>query len=126
MRDYQTKRERAIPNDVWRMTIDIIRGYYRRKENLKDLVDETPDKCAHSSGGIPGSPVETKAIKRERDRDIVVAIDKALNEVPEEYRHGVWQKVLYNAPYPHDADKTTYSRHKSEFVLRVAFYLGLS
>ena len=127
MREYQTKKEKVLPNDIWKITIGYIRGYYRRKENLQDMVDEQPDpRQPHVQGGVPGSPTEAKAMKRENDRDVVAAIDKALDSIPKEYRHGVWQKVMYNSPYPEDANVKTYSNYKAEFVIRTAKYLGLA
>lgn len=126
MREYQTKREKILPKDVWQVTLHTIRGYYRRKENLEDITDEQPDpRQPHVKGGVPGSPTEAKAVKREKDRDIVAAIDKALREIPKEYQHGVWQKVMYNAPYPDDAATKTYSRYKAEFIIRAARYLKI-
>lgn len=126
MREYQTKREKILPKDVYMTTLHIIRGYYRRKENLQDMLDESPDPDkAKAKGGTPGSPTETKAVRREKDRDVVAAIDKALDAIPKEYRHGVWQKVMYNAPYPDDAHISTYSRYKADFVIMAAYNLGL-
>ncbi|MBQ8933917.1 MAG: hypothetical protein IJ061_06505 [Lachnospiraceae bacterium] len=127
MREYQTEKEKILPKDVYMTTLHMIRGYYRRKENLQDMIDEGPDpRQPHVKGGATGSPVESKAMKRERDRDVVAAIDRALKEIPEEYRHGVWQKVMYNAPYPDDAALKTYSNHKATFVILAASYLGLT
>ena len=126
MREYQTKKEKVLPNDIWKITISYIRGYYRRKENLQDMVDGQPDpRQPHVKGGVPGSPTEAKAMKRESDRDVIAAIDKAIASIPEEYRHGVWQKVMYNSPYPTDATLATYSRYKSEFIIMTAKNLHL-
>lgn len=127
MREYQTRKEKVLPKDVYMATLNMIRGYYRRKENLEDVIDESPDpRQPHVKGGVPGSPTESKAAKRWNDREVVTAIDKALNAVPKEYRHGVWQKVMYNAPYPDDAAAKTYSNYKAQFVIRAAVYLGLA
>ena len=127
MKDYQTKKEKLVlPKDVYMRTIWMIRGYYRMKENLQDAVDAQPDpNQPRAKGRTPGSSTESKAVKREHDRDIVAAIDKALEQTPKEYRHGVWQKVMYNAPYPDDAHITTYSRYKADFVIMAAHNLGL-
>ena len=127
MRDYQTKKERRVlPKDVYMRVIWTIRGYYRMKEDLDAAIDEQPDPDQpRVQGGTPGSQTEAKAMKREHDRDMVAAIDKALEQIPKEYRHGVWQKVMYNAPYPDDAALKTYSGYKTEFVLRAANYMGI-
>lgn len=125
-REYQTQKEKVLPSDIWKITISYIRGYYRRLENLRDMIDEQPDpRQPHVQGGVKGSPTETKAQRRERDRAVVAAIDQALETIPEEYRHGVWQKVMYNNPYPDDAAISTYSRYKSAFIIKTAQNLGL-
>ena len=126
MRDYQRKKGKyVLPRTLYRMTVYQIRDYYRLKERLKDIVDEQPDpRQPHVSGGKKESNVETKSIKRERDNDVVTAIEKAKRLIPEEYRRGVWESVMYNEPYPNDAARETYSRHKSKFVYMVAKYLG--
>ena len=127
MKDYQTAKERVVlPKDVYMQTIWKIRGYYRMKENMDAAIDEQPDpRQPHVKGGTPGSQTEAKAMKREHDRDLVTAIDRALDSIPKEYRRGVWQKVMYNAPYPDDAHVSTYSKYKGEFVIRAAKYMGM-
>ena len=125
-REYQTKHSKNIlPRAVYMKTVYQIRDYHRLKENLQDTLDEQPAPRQPSvSGTKKGSVVETKAIKRERDHDIVKGIDEAIETIPEEYRHGVWQKVMYNSPYPEDAALSTYSRYKAEFIVMVAYNLG--
>lgn len=125
-REYQTKHSKNIlPRAVYMKTVYQIRDYHRLKENLQDTLDEQPAPRQPSvSGTKKGSVVETKAIKRERDYDIVKGIDEAIETIPEEYRHGVWQKVMYNSPYPEDAALSTYSRYKAEFIVMVAYNLG--
>lgn len=125
-KEYQPKHTRDIlPRAVYMKTLYQIRDYHRLKENLEDIIDEQPDpRQPQVFGTRKGSVVETKAIKREKDKAIVDGIDKALRNVPKEYRHGVWQAVMYNAPYPKDADPSTYTRHKSRFIIMVARNLG--
>lgn len=125
-KEYQTKHSKNIlPRAVYMKTVYQIRDYHRLKENLQDTLDEQPAPRQPSvSGTKKGSVVETKAIKRERDRDIVKGIDEAIETIPEEYRHGVWQAVMYNSPYPEDAALSTYSRYKAEFIVMVAYNLG--
>lgn len=125
-KEYQTKHSKNIlPRAVYMKTVYQIRDYHRLKENLQDTLDEQPAPRQPSvSGTKKGSVVETKAIKRERDYDIVKGIDEAIETIPEEYRHGVWQAVMYNSPYPEDAALSTYSRYKAEFIVMVAYNLG--
>ena len=128
MRDYQRQKNNQyhMPNAVYKQTLWQIRDYYRMKEELQNILDESPpppDGLPHGSGA--GQPVEAKVIRRERYADKVRAIDKAIASVPEEYRTGVWQAVQYNAPYPEDAGRNTYGRWKARFVHEAAYELGL-
>ena len=125
-KEYQTKHSKNIlPRAVYMKTVYQIRDYHRLKENLQGTLDEQPAPRQPSvSRTKKGSVVETKAIKRERDYDIVKGIDEAIETIPEEYRHGVWQAVMYNSPYPEDAALSTYSRYKAEFIVMVAYNLG--
>jgi len=43
----------------------------------------------------------------------IKVIEEALLDLPEEYRSGVWNNILFGSPYPIDADRTTYGRYKS-------------
>ena len=126
MGEYQRKRGKYIlPGTVYMKTIYQIRDYYRLKEKIQDTIDESPDPHQpHVSGSKKGSPTESKAFKIYDDDTIVTAIETAKEEIPEEYRDGVWASVMFNEPYPPDADRTTYGRHKSRFVFTVAAYLG--
>ena len=126
MKEYQRERGKYIlPGTVYMKTLYQIRDYYRLKEKIQDTIDEGPDpKQIHVSGSRRGSVTESKALKIYNDSTIVTAIEKARDEIPKEYRDGVWKSVMYNEPYPLDAARSTYGIHKSRFVYAVAAYLG--
>lgn len=58
---------------------------------------------------------------RERERE---AVDGALHAIPAEYRKGVWDNVIRQAPYPSDAGEATYKRWRCRFIYNVAKNLG--
>lgn len=126
MRDYQPKAARdLLPQAVYMKTIYQIRDYYRLKENIDDMVTTSKDPMQPVvTGGGKSSPVESAAIKREEPAYIVKMIDDALEHIPEEYRKGVWQAVMYHSAYPGDAASKTYTQYKTEFIYRVAVSLG--
>ena len=126
MKEYQRKRGKYIlPGTVYMKTLYQIKDYYRLKEKIQDTIDEGPDpKQIHVSGSRRGSVTESKSLKIYNDSTIVTAIEKARDEIPKEYRDGVWKSVMYNEPYPLDAARSTYGIHKSRFVYAVAAYLG--
>lgn len=127
-RDYQRQKnnEYRLPDDVYHQTIWIIRGYYRKVDELQTILQES----AGTGDGMPrgsttSDPVAVKAEKREALLKQVEAIEQAKAEVPEEYRAAVWRAVLFYEPYPIYADRHTYGRYKARFIFRVAKELGL-
>lgn len=122
LRDYQRKRGKYIlPRAVYNGVIWKIRDYYRMKQVAEDLLSIGAinyDSMPKSSG--TGDMVSSSAIKREQLVKEIKVIEEALLDLPEEYRSGVWNNILFGSPYPIDADRTTYGRYKSKFIYRVA------
>ena len=128
MRDYQRTKNNPhwLPNDLYKQTIAIIRGYYRKKEELQAILDESAGAAdGQPRGTVTSDPVAAKAEKREALAKQVEAIEKAKAAIPEEYRAAVWRAVLFYEPYPIYADRHTYGRHKAKFIYDVATFLRL-
>lgn len=135
MRDYQRKSKYILPPDVYKQTLETIRGYSRMKEALQDILDES----SFPSDGMPKStlssdPVHAKAARRETMQRRVDAIEAAFAIIPAEYREGIWRNIgqydpktgyLKRAPFPIDADRSTYGRWKSKVVYMVAVRLKI-
>jgi len=116
----QKNNRYILPTAVWNKTIWQIRDYYRLKEARDDIIYQrgADDGMPHGSG--TGDPTFRKAEKLARVQDVVKVIEDALEQIPQEYRKGVWDSVQFRSPYPQDADRTTYSRMKARFVYTVA------
>lgn len=116
----QKNNRYILPTAVWNKTIWQIRDYYRLKEARDDIIYQrgADDGMPHGSG--TGDPTFQKAEKLARVQDVVKVIEDALEQIPQEYRKGVWDNVQFRSPYPDDADRTTYSRMKARFVYTVA------
>lgn len=127
MREYQRKTGKYIlPGNIYMQTIYQIRDYYRLKEEAQMILDESPDPPdGQPKGGSGKSDVERKALRRERVLNIINVIDRGRALLPEEYRQGVWNNVIYHDAFPNDADRATYGRYKSLFVYTVAKELFL-
>ena len=128
MRDYQRQKNNkyVLPSAVWHQAIWIIRDYYRLQSAASNVLCSTPNKndvVVKKSG--TSDEVLTKAIQREYALNKVRIIDNALLLIPKEYRSGIWDNVMLRAPFPNDADRTTYGRYKSIFVYKVAEGMGL-
>lgn len=116
----QKNNKYLLPAAVYNKTIWQIRDYYRLKEARDDIIYQhgSDDGMPHGSG--TGDPTFQKAEKLAKVTDIVKVIEDALEQIPQEYRKGVWDSVQFRSPYPMDADRRTYGRYKSLFVYAVA------
>ena len=102
-------------------TVYFIRGHDDRKaEYLKILYSQPlpPD-------GIPknikkSDPTADKAIKISGLSVAIVAVESALQVIPEEYRDGVYASIAYSRSFPEYAHRNTWSRYRTKFVLQVA------
>ncbi len=128
MRDYRPKKGKyVLPAPVYFQVIWQIRGYYLYKDMADAIIDESPgmgDGMPHGSPSPDG--VFNKAIRRMKYIEITDLIDKELAKIPQEYRQGVWNNIVYHAAFPCDADRSTYVRHKSKFIYRIAEGQGLT
>lgn len=125
MAEYQRKRgnKYILPTATYNATIWIIRDYYRMKEDAANILVSSPEDDGQPKGGGTGDPVFSKAAQREELIRRITVIEGERDKIPEVYREGVWQNVLYRSGYPTStvpADRTTFARHKSRFVYGVA------
>lgn len=128
-RDYQrTKNNKYIlPRAVYHQTIWRIRDYYRLKCEADYLLSTSAVNTENESvqNSQISDPVATKAIRREKLLEDVCTVDRALKEIPPEYRKGVWENIMFGKAYPLDADRSTYGRYKSRFVYILAERFGI-
>lgn len=128
-REYQRKKNNryALPQAVYLQTLWIIRDYQRMRDEysaIGTVHSPVVDGMPHGQGGT-SDPVMKTASRAAVLSEKLEAIDKGLAEIPPEYRRGVWESIQYRNPYPYDADRTTYGRHKSHFIYAVAQRLDL-
>ena len=110
-----------LPGTIYMKTLYQIRDYHRLKEEAQAILEESPSPAdGQPRGSNIGDPVVSKASKREKYLRVIGIIENARDEIPIEYRHGVWASVMYREAFPVDAARTTYSRWKSRFIYRVA------
>lgn len=116
----QKNNKYILPSAVYNKTIWQIRDYYRLKEARDDIIYQRGSDDGTPKGTGTGDPTFRKAEKLARVTDIVKVIEDALEQIPPEYRKGVWDSVQFRSPYPINADRSTYGRLKSRFVYMVA------
>lgn len=131
MQEYQAVRNNPhkLPEAIYRRTVNTIRCYSIRKEQLERLnngVDASLFvKFKSGKGATRGT--EFRGMARAMIAQEMEAIDDALLIVPTEYRKAVLSSIEHprtkNAT-PH-AHRNTISRWRSRFIHRVAVNTGL-
>ena len=123
MNDYVPHKHNSkyiLPTSAYLATLWQIRDYYRLKELIDDTILQSPAPDGMPKGTDTTDPTARKAGKISSYMDRIRVIEKAVDSIPEEYRKGVWDNVMYRQPFPKDADRATYSKYKSMFVFDVA------
>lgn len=94
---------------------------------MKEIAESMIERKSETGGSSHtiSDKVGNTAAKRERFLAYISEIDYALNQIPEEYRAGVWNNIQKYTPYPRDAARATYGRYKSQFIYIVADRFGL-
>lgn len=95
------------------------------KEIAKAILDATPNVNGACNTNSVSDKVSNVAAKRERFLYYVATIEQALQQIPPEYRDGVWNNIQHRTPYPHYAGRATYGRYKAKFIYLVAEELDL-
>ena len=129
MKDYQPKNSKySIPRDAYNTTLWIIRGYHRFVDIVRFEVN-TMKAIEYDKDNIQVSPDADStfraAVKIADCREKIKAIEAARDNIPSEYRKGVWENVLYHNRYPDDAAERTYSTYRSRFIHDVANMLDI-
>lgn len=104
----------------------LIRDYPHIKARLEDL-------DGYGTGGAsdgqprahdPHSPVVDLAIKRAALSAQLKPVEKAFDEIPEEYRKGLWEAITARRRYPDYATVRTWKRWRQRLLWYTAFYAG--
>lgn len=120
MRDYYLKNS-EIPEELYRQTLFMIKDYDRMKEEYDNAIWDSPEPPdGQPRGSNAGDPTSREGLKRAELFRKLQAIEQAKLSLPEEYREGVWNNVLYKTPYPKSAHRKTWWQYKTAFILRVA------
>lgn len=122
MRHYQPKKNNTyqLPHDLYMRMLYLVRDYDRMKKEASEIASSYPILSGQPSKNSISDPTGEKAVRLaaiNRDCD---AVDRALKQIPEEYRKGVIGHMLYKTPYPIDAGEATYKRWRCRFIYYVA------
>lgn len=122
MRDRQpVKNPYYLPNSLYRLMLATVRDYDRLCEERDDILYGSSANDGMPRGTDVGRPTERMAERLERIGGNIDAIDKALKQIPQEYRMHIFDNVRYGQPYPLDyAGAATWSRWRVKFLYFVA------
>lgn len=126
MRDYipQKQDKYWLPANVYRQAKYAVRDYDRLKAEYNDLLlPSVTGEGGH--GSSPGNPTENSAMRRAQLSDRLTAIDRAVAQIPEEYRRGLLDNVMYGAACPYIAAPRTWATWRRRLLYYVAKYLNI-
>jgi len=113
-----------LPKEVYMQTLWFVRTYPRMKEELSAQIGRSHKMDGQPRGTQPGDPTAATAIQCAELSAKIAAVDRALQEIPEEYRSGIFQNVVYRIPYPSYAAPNTWKQYRRRFLFRVARNAG--
>lgn len=121
VREYQKKGKYSIPQNVYLRTLYLIRDYERMRELYTEILYSSP----LPPDGQPGSgKTSDETVKKVLQRETLArecrAVEQAILCIPEEYRSGVINNIMYRTPYPDTAGYATWSRHRQDLIRNVA------
>ena len=102
----------------------LIRDYTNIKKRLEVLDGYSGGHDGPAASGSKESITERTAAKRAELSKHTDIVDKAIEQLPEEYRKGVWDNMVSKKPLPDTAGPKTWKRYKQQFVWYVAWYAG--
>lgn len=115
-----------LPQNVYLRTLYLIRDYERLKAIREDIIYGSPPPADGQPRGSGSKADETasKAIRLEMISKECEAIEQAMICIPEEYRRGVVDNVMYQVRYPDTAHYRTWVKYKGKFIKNVAENIG--
>lgn len=122
LRNYQLKKNNPyrLDQNLYMRMIYIVRDYHRMKELINDVAGGFPVSSSPASNGQYADPTLSRTIKIERISEECTAIEKALEQIPQEYRKAIFDNICFGNPYPLYADASTYSRWRGRFLYYIA------
>lgn len=126
MRNYQCQKNNSykMPHNLYMRMLYLVRDYERLKSVRADILHSSPEHDGQPHNGL-GNPTETKGIKLAMLGNECSAVEKALKDIPEEYRKGIMDNICHEIPYPYTAHRNTYSYWRLKMLNGVAKNLNL-
>lgn len=125
-RGYYVPNVEWISKDKWNETKSIIRQYKDLKEEYRNIIEgEAVLQNGQPRGRKKSDPTAERAIKAERIKEKIDAIEQCIEVVEPEYRKGVMEYIINRRPYPMDAARQTYTTKVQRYIRAVAYRLHI-
>ena len=109
-----------LPHTVYQETIWFIRDYPNMKLRAEEILASSSAPDGGGRGSEHGDPTAKKAEQYTVVAENMRAVEKALLQIPEEYRADIFHNILFRTPYSGTAGRKTYARWRRRFVFWVA------
>lgn len=110
------ERDFKLDRAEYQETIWFIRQYPRFLAERKDLLGGRAQSYDYPRGRGAGDPVGNMAIRLEKIENKIRPIEKALRQIPKEYRDGLMKNIIFHVRYPDYADPSTWKRWRRRLV----------
>ena len=135
MKDYQQKRMKdyVLPQPVYRQALWAVKDLLRLKSKLSELRRQaySPGEsnmlkpCVGYGSGFVSDSTGNRAVEIANLSCRIDAIVSAFDSIPEKYRSGVENKLVYDIPYSDDYHPNTWKRWQQVFLYNVAVNLHI-
>ena len=130
MEDYQQKRMKnhVLPQPVYRQALWAVKDLLRLQDRLRELRKEAYvlgernllQPCSGYGSGYVCDVTGNRATEIANLSWRIDAIVRAFDAVPEEYRKGIEDKLVYDIPYGDEYHPNTWKRWQQVFIYNVA------
>ena len=113
-----------LPHEIYHEAQWAVRAYRWQKAEYESALQK-----AHLMDGQPrgtqiSDPTYSATLQRLKYHDEVMAVEKAISKIPEEYVKGILEAIYWRRPYPNYAAVSTWKRWRQRLIYWVAFYKG--
>lgn len=114
----------SMPPTAYNRTISTIRDYPRLVYELDQLKRDAGNLKATNHDGLPkgskSSGIDAKIAYMVDLEKEVQKMQALFDTIPEEFREGILNNIIYRVGFPHVPSRATWYREKNKFVLRFA------
>ena len=113
-----------LPRILYRRILYLVRDYDRIKEQWESILHERPKLDGQPKATTVTDTTARIAIRRERLKILMEAVEQALIQIPDEYRDGILRHITDSEHFPDTAHLNTWKSWQARLLYRIAERLG--